>query len=272
MILLKQDLRPYIEDVETALSEVLSAYSNSIFYNPLISALEGGKRIRPIILLLANEASGGKGNPKPAAAAIELMHNLSLIHDDLIDKDTFRRGKPSFQRMFGEEMAILMADYVMSIAVDVCSRYDDRRVLLTLSWTAIQMSEGEMREFLVRREGKSINIDSYMEILYKKTASIFEAAARMGAIIAGAPENLVRRMSDFGKYIGLAYQVKDDLLDWGKPGEISSLVEVKDPKMKLSTLVQEMAGKAIESLKTFPESRAKELLERIAKYIIYREC
>ncbi len=271
MIALKRELKPYIEKAEVALAEVLSAYSDSIFYTPLMEALKGGKRIRPIILLLVNEVSGGKGNPKPAAAAIELMHNLSLIHDDLIDKDVLRRGKPSFQRRFGEEMAMLMADYVMSVAVDVCSRYADKRVLLTLSWTAIKMSEGEMEEFLVRKRGKLIDINSYMDILYKKTAAIFEAAARMGAIIAGAPERLVEEISKYGKHIGLAYQVKDDLMDWGKPGEISSLVEGENPRAILNSLVHRLTNSAIESLKPFPESKAKELLRKIAQYISNRK-
>ncbi|RLG54033.1 MAG: polyprenyl synthetase family protein [Thermoproteota archaeon] len=271
MIELKLELEPYIRKAETALSEVLSAYSDSIFYKPLVEALKGGKRIRPMILLLVNEASGGGGNPRPAAAAIELMHNLSLIHDDLIDKDVFRRGKPSFQKRFGEEMAVLMADYVMSVAVDVCSRYEDKRVLLTLSWTAIKMSEGEMEEFLVRKKERSLSINSYIDILYKKTAAIFEAAAKMGAIIAGASEELVEQIGRYGKYIGLAYQVKDDLIDWGKPGEISSLVKGKDPRVKLNELVHELVNKAIESLKPFPDSKAKELLRRIAQYIANRK-
>ncbi|HIE22612.1 MAG TPA: polyprenyl synthetase family protein [Candidatus Korarchaeota archaeon] len=271
MINLKRELEPYIEKAEIALSEVLSGYSDSIFYKPLIEALKGGKRIRPTILLLVNEMSGGGGNPEPAAAAIELMHNLSLIHDDLIDKDILRRGKPSFQRRFGEEMAMLMADYVMSVAVDVCSRYQDKRVLLTLSWTAIKMSEGEMEEFLVRKRGERISIESYMDILYKKTAAIFEAAAKMGAIIAGATEELIEMMGEYGRNIGLAYQVKDDLLDWGRPGEISSLVEEKNPRKALNSLVHELVNKAIESLKPFPDSKAKELLQKIARYIEKRK-
>ncbi len=269
---LKRELKPYVERVEGALSEVLAEYSGSIFYKPLLEALKGGKRIRPAILLLVNEASGRRGNPGPAAAAVELIHNLSLIHDDLIDKEAFRRGNPSFYRRFGEETAILMADYIMSIAVDICSRYYDRRVLLALSQTAIKMSEGEVEEFMVKLSGNTISVSRYIEILYKKTAAIFEAAASLGAIIAGVSEEVIEKIGNYGKYIGLAYQVKDDLMDWGRPGEISSLVRVEDPKDLLNSLAHKFSEKAIESLRPLPETKAKELLVKIAVYTANREC
>ena len=265
---LLKSLEPYARIVDHALNDVLDQEKDSIFFTPLSEFIRGGKRVRPIILLLSNEACGGGGNPVPAAAAIELIHTASLIHDDLIDRDVKRRGKNAFHVENGEEMAILAADFILSLVLRIASMYEDRSVGEILSWASKRMSEGELMEILHLRRERPISLKEYLKVLELKTATLFEASSKLGAIIAGRSD-LAETLASYGKHLGLAYQIKDDLLDWGNERELSSLVSDGDTSF-LEDLAEESIEKAYNSLDLLEETEAKRKLREIAEFAVRR--
>ena len=265
---LMKSLESYAKIVDRALNEVLNQEKGSIFFTPLAEFIRGGKRVRPIILLLSNEACGGGGEPVPAAAAIELIHTASLIHDDLIDRDVKRRGKNAFHVENGEEMAILAADFILALVLKIASRYEDKSVGETLSWASKRMSEGELLEIMYLRRGRPITLDEYLKVLELKTATLFEASSKLGAIIAGR-KDLVEALASYGRHLGLAYQIKDDLLDWGSERELSSLVSEGSTSF-LEGLAEEYFKEAYRSLDPLEETEAKRKLIEIAGFAIKR--
>ncbi len=263
-------VKHYIDRAENAVKWLINLYPDSVFSESLKYAIEGGKRVRPILLYLAHEALGGGGDPDPAAAAIELMHTASLIHDDLIDGDVNRRGKKSFHVKYGETSAILIADYILSLALRVGSMYSDRRILYELSEAARRMSEGEMLEYRLLSSSDQIGFGSYIKVIELKTASIFRAAGRIGALIAGGEASVVDALGEYGRMIGLAYQLKDDLLDWFSKGEISTLLKLENPGKTIGKMAVEMILTAKRKLDVLPESRAKDIMIYLADYAISR--
>lgn len=263
-------VKQYTDRANNAVKWLVNLYPDSVFSEPLKYAIEGGKRVRPILLYLAHEALGGGGNPDPAAAAIELMHTASLIHDDLIDGDARRRGRKSFHVKYGETSAILIADYILSLALRVGSMYSDRRILYELSEAARRMSEGEMLEYRLLSSSDPIELGSYIKVIELKTASIFRAAGRIGALIAGGKNDAVDALGEYGRMIGLAYQLKDDLLDWFSEGEISTLLKLKNPEETIGRMAVELISTAKRKLDVLPESRAKNIMIYLADYAISR--
>ena len=250
---------------------MLEKESTTPFYLPLKEFLEGGKKIRPALLLLVHDACGGGGeDPHPAAAAVELIHAASLIHDDIIDRSDFRRGEISFHVKYGLEMSILIADFILSLVLGIANRYRDRKVGEILADTAEKMSVGEMLEVQALRKGREITLDQYLEILKLKTAVLFEAASSLGAVISGR-HDLVEDMGLYGLYIGMAYQIKDDLLDWGNEGELSSLLKGDEVKELLEGIASNLALEAIDRLKVLQDSPQKDILRDMALFSINRE-
>ncbi len=247
--------------------------SNTPFYYPLKEFLEGGKKVRPALLLVVYDACGGNGDaedPNPAAAAIELIHTASLIHDDLIDKSYLRRGENSFHVKYGVEMSILVADFILSLVLDIADKYNNRKVGEILANTYKRMSVGEMLEVQALSEGKTLSLDRYLEILKLKTAVLFEAASSLGAVIAGK-NDLEKDLGLYGLYLGVAYQIKDDLLDWGNQGELTALLKGEEMPELLEGIATNLAEEAIDKLEVLQDSLQKNLLRDIALFSINRE-
>lgn len=249
---------------------ILEENSGNPFAEPLIEFTRGGKRIRPALLLVVNEAAGGGGDPEPAAAAVELIHLASLIHDDVIDGSSLRRGLPSFHVKHGTEMAILVADFILSLVLEIANGYEDRRVGKIISETTKLMSIGEMMEVALLRRGVPISLDDYLRVLEYKTASLFRAASSLGALIA-EKEEVIESMGSYGLYLGLAYQIKDDLIDWGERGELTRLLAGEEIRNHLSGLAMSFAERAITMLGRIPDSPQKEILEGLVRYSVERE-
>lgn len=266
---LRYSLESYVRRADSAVLRVLRENMGNPFTEPLIEFTKGGKRIRPALLLLVNEAVGGGGDPDPAAAAVELIHLASLIHDDIIDDSSMRRDSPSFHVTHGVEMAILIADFIFSLVLGIANGYDDKRVGKLFSETTKLMSIGEMMEVASLKKGIPISLDDYLRVLEYKTASLFRAASSLGALIAGK-DHLIERMGLYGLYLGLAYQIKDDILDWGKEGELTYLLR-EDDRSHLVSLASRFAKSAIDMLDPIPESPQKEILRKLVVYSIERE-
>lgn len=188
------------------------------------SLLAGGKRLRPALVLASGEAFGAAADDlMPAACAIEMIHTYSLIHDDLpaMDNDDLRRGRPTCHKAFGEAVAILAGDALLTQAFRVLSADGPRRdpakqvrvirEIATAAGSVEGMIGGQMAD--IENEGKPVDAETLEHIHRSKTGALFTAAAVIGGIIAGATEDQLAKLRAYGERIGLAFQIADDILD-----------------------------------------------------------
>jgi octaprenyl-diphosphate synthase len=264
-------LNTYRVTVDKAISRELHQYKDSPLFMPFTHALKRGKRLRPIILLLAFESAGGQGrDPLPAAVAIELMHMQSLIHDDIIDGDLLRRGSKSFHAAYDHELALLGTDFVFSVILNIVAQYEDHRVAQALALAASLMCEGELDEIMVREQKRPESEAEYLNIISKKTASLYEAAATLGAVIAGAREDEIKALSDYGRLFGMAFQIWDDLADQMQDTEADTASflgtdgEREKRAQEISARYIREAEQGIQKLKS---SDAKSLLFTLTNFI-----
>lgn len=181
----------------------------------------GGKMLRPSLTLITSEAVGGnKGSTVQTAAAIELIHTFSLIHDDIMDKDDMRRGKPSVHKVWGEPIAILAGDTLFSKAFEmiITSKGDEstseqiNKTLAAVADSCVKICEGQASDMSFEGDF-SVKEDAYMDMIFKKTGALIAGATKSGAIMGGADEKTIDSMYEYGKLIGLAFQIQDDYLD-----------------------------------------------------------
>lgn len=208
--------RREIELVEDRIRAALRADSG-LFALAARRTLEGqGKKLRPRIVLLVRHASGAQGpsgeREIAAAAAVELVHVASLIHDDVIDRAATRRGRPSLNAEYGNDVAILMADYLYAQAFEMAIDAVGPDILQLLCRVTRQMCRSEILQ--IEKRGELISEGDYLRIIDAKTAALFAAAAEIGGILAGADEALRQALAEFGRHIGMAYQITDDFLDY----------------------------------------------------------
>lgn len=186
-----------------------------------------GKQLRPMLsLLMAKACSGGKVYESAIkyAAASELLHNATLLHDDVADGSDKRRGVPTIMSLMGPSVSVLVGDYwlvkAMELVIDASD--DSSRVMKIFAKTLSDLAEGEMLQLQKAQKGDT-DEDDYLRIIYNKTASLFEAACVSAAISAGASEDMIKSAKDYAVALGLAFQIKDDILDYagtdavGKP-------------------------------------------------------
>ncbi len=261
----------YLAKIEEALKREVDLYSWSEFHAPLHYACEGGKRIRPLILVLSAECVKSKkveSDAYLAASAIELLHTESIIHDDIIDEENQRRGKPSFHIKYGYNSSILTADFVLGVILNISSKLKDPRIINELSNAATKMTEGEMMEIKLGKE-MDITEDDYIKVLEFKTASLFEASAKIGAITGGGDEDQIHTMTSFGNLLGIAYQIHDDLIDWSNENRLFNMLVRKNGTPKdfvdqMDKLYHSYALKAKNELrKISTQSEAKRHLEHL---------
>ena len=186
----------------------------------------GGKRLRPSMLLLAAEAAGGKAAAlAPAAVSIELIHNFTLIHDDIMDNADVRRGRPAVHKLWGESGAILAGDTLYSKAFQVLGMTpaEPGRILCAmnmLSRTCTSICEGQWLDMEFESRDR-VSEAEYMEMIEKKTGVLYGASAGMGAILAGASNEVVSAMDLFGRLTGMGFQLQDDVIDLTTPEKVS---------------------------------------------------
>ena len=178
----------------------------------IISA--GGKRLRPVLLLLTCGALGYTGAQKyTLAAVVEFIHTATLLHDDVVDESTLRRGKPTANERFGNPASVLVGDFMYSRAFQMMVDADSMQVMQTLADATNVIAEGEVLQ-LMNMHDASLNEDGYLRVIRSKTAKLFEASARLGAILAGSPASIQNACADYGQALGTAFQVIDDVLDY----------------------------------------------------------
>ena len=174
----------------------------------------GGKRLRPMLLLLSAGAFDYRGrHHHELAAVIEFIHTATLLHDDVVDESDLRRGRATANALFGNAAAVLVGDFVYSRAFQIMVGVDSMRVLQVLADATNVIAEGEVMQ-LMNCHNPDIDEDGYLEVIRCKTAKLFEAATRLGAILGGAPSAQEEAMADYGMRLGTAFQLIDDVLDY----------------------------------------------------------
>ena len=173
----------------------------------------GGKRLRPAITLLsARFHPNDYSLPIFMAAAVELLHVATLIHDDTVDNASLRRGKPSVSSRWGRNVAVLLGDYVFAASATFVCDTHNVRVIRRFSETIMDLSSGELLEYFNTYNWRQSRVE-YCDRIYRKTASLFSTAAESGAVLSGAPEATVQALKEYGHNIGMAFQIVDDILD-----------------------------------------------------------
>ncbi len=215
--------------IETRLSNALKSRKPYSLYKPAAYILEsGGKRLRPMLVLFSAKAAGGQfSKAYNAAVAVELFHNFSLVHDDIMDNADKRRGRPTLHKKYDLCTAILAGDSLLSVAYEFLLKdagNNTTEILKSFTRGLIEVCEGQSmdKDFELI---KNVTIEDYIIMIEKKTAAMAEMCCNIGALIAGATEREVKALSAYGKNIGIAFQIQDDLLDIsGKESEFGKSV------------------------------------------------
>lgn len=182
-----------------------------------------GKQIRPILVLLSAKLFGSVNeNVISAAAAVEMLHNASLIHDDVVDDTKKRRNKPTINSIWDNHIAVLVGDFFVSVALQQAIKTDDIRIIKTISELGKLLSLGEIDQIYNARYHK-LSEEAYFEVIGRKTASLFVSCIQMGGYAVGVDDERLNKMSRFAELLGLCFQIKDDIFDYyedekiGKP-------------------------------------------------------
>lgn len=217
--MIEEVLKQKASMVDAAIPKFLPITPPDELYNAMRHLLDaGGKRLRPSALILAAEASGGKAeNVLPAAVAIELIHNFTLIHDDIMDEADLRRGLPTVHKKWGVSRAIIAGDALYSKAFEIfsCAKSEPSQIVESLelmSKTCTDICEGQWMDMNFQTR-KDVTEEEYMRMVEKKTAVLFATAVKIGAILSGANRDISRALWDFGRLSGVGFQIYDDVID-----------------------------------------------------------
>ena len=216
----KEVLGNYSTDITKTIEEELATITpDNLEEASVYLTRAGGKMLRPALTLITAEAVGGnRESALKSAAAIELIHTFSLIHDDIMDQDDMRRGMPSVHKVWGEDVAILAGDTLFSKAFEIIigsegtSSDQNNNALATVADACVKICEGQASD-MGFEERFDVSEDEYMEMIFKKTGALIAAATKVGAIMGGASEEVIDAMYEYGRLIGLAFQIQDDYLD-----------------------------------------------------------
>jgi octaprenyl-diphosphate synthase len=174
----------------------------------------GGKRLRPMLVILSAGAFGYRGrHHHELAAVVEFIHTATLLHDDVVDESALRRGQPTANSMFGNAASVLVGDFVYSRAFQMMVGVDNMRVLQVLADATNVIAEGEVLQLMNCRNA-DIDEQGYLRVIRYKTAKLFEAATRLGAILGGGSQAEEQAVADYGMHLGTAFQLIDDVLDY----------------------------------------------------------
>ncbi|MEN6473302.1 MAG: polyprenyl synthetase family protein [Syntrophaceae bacterium] len=229
----------------------------------------GGKRLRPKLVLLMSEAVGlDKAQALPLAYAVELLHNASLLHDDVVDGTEIRRSRPTANQVFGDKPALLAGDYLSASALDIVFSLDNVHLASQIVKTIKKMAEGELLEI----EHAAVfhdKLDAYLQIIYLKTASLFELCTMAPGIVVGLEANELDAMAEFGRSIGMAFQIVDDIinlapLDQDDKDAYNDIAERKSTLPLINLFHADPALLELLKQRTSPEDWRKEIIPRLS--------
>lgn len=207
-------VRPELEEVERVLEDASRSEIEVLHEAARHILSAGGKRVRPQLTLLATRAMGGSlARAVPLAAACELVHTATLVHDDIVDESDSRRGRMAVQFYFGNSASVLMGDYLVVRSFGLVASDPERQLWQILVDTIARMCEGEVLQICVKGD-TSIGVDVYETIIECKTALLISTCTRYGALLGGASPEVEQALTDFGYQLGMAFQIQDDILDF----------------------------------------------------------
>lgn len=277
IMMLIDEIKKRSSHVDAAIDELLPITRPEELYKAsryLVDA--GGKRLRPAVLILAAEAVGSDlKSVLPAAVAVELVHNFTLIHDDIMDKDDVRRGMPAVHVKWGEAGAILAGDTLYSKAFEILSKAenDPSRILKcmdVLSKACTEICEGQWLDMDFEKRER-VTESEYIEMVEKKTSVLYATAAKIGALLGGASDEVADSLFEYGRLIGIGFQMYDDVLDMTTPEEVLGKVRGSDLMEGKHTLIVIDAFKKGAKLDIFGKGEAT-LEETEAAVKILTEC
>jgi octaprenyl-diphosphate synthase len=227
----------------------------------------GGKRVRPALLLLSCRLAGYRGDRAILlASVVEFIHTATLLHDDIIDEATVRRGRSSVNSRWGNDVTVLLGDFLYTKSMSMALSQDNLNILRLLSDTTLRMIEGEILE--IERNGKlEVTVDEHVDLVRRKTADLFAACTRIGAMLAGVGEEKERALASYGLNLGICFQMVDDLLDFtaeektlGKP--VAN--DLREGKLTLPMifLLRQAGPAAADKVRTVLEDRSFERVTR----------
>ena len=258
----KEVLGSYSTDITKTIEKELSTITpDNLAEASVYLTRAGGKMLRPALSLIVSEAVGGeRENTLKSAAAIELIHTFSLIHDDIMDQDDMRRGMPSVHKVWGDDVAILAGDTLFSKAFEIIigtegtSSDQNNRALATVADACVKICEGQASD-MGFEDRFDVSEDEYMEMIFKKTGALIAAATKVGAIMGGASDDVIDAMYEYGRLIGLAFQIQDDYLDLASDEETlgkpigSDIGKGKMTIIAIKGLANDDSGRLLEILK-----------------------
>ena len=236
--LLKNDLikvEKILKDSTTANETICTDISKHIILKP-------GKRFRPILLLLTFLSFKKKSNSNilKAAAAVELLHSASLIHDDIVDESTMRRGQKTSNVIWGDHASVLAGDFLLSKSLWLINQTKNNHVMNSVTNAASELADGQIMDLAFSKKFNDFSIKSYFKMISLKTASLLSSCSEVGAILAGANPQKVKSMKNFGLNLGISFQIVDDMLDFTGDTKIlgkRTLQDLKDGKVTLPLIM-----------------------------------
>lgn len=235
----------------------------------------GGKRLRPLLVLLAARAAGYKGRDHiPLAAIIEFLHTATLLHDDVVDQSDLRRGRDTANALWGNAPSVLVGDFLYSRAFQMMVNLDNLKLLKILSDATNVIAEGEVMQ-LMNINDASVTEAHYMEVIRCKTAMLFEASTHTAAVLTGVDKTVEQSLQDYGNYLGMAFQLVDDLLDYDGDSEAmgknlgDDLAEGK-PTLPLIFTLSEGTPEQKELVRSAIEEGGLDKIDEIVKAV--RDC
>ena len=217
MLNLSDLLAPVTRDMESVDAVIRSRLNSNVVLIRTIGDYiigAGGKRMRPALLLLVAQALGYRGTHQHVlAAVVEFIHTATLLHDDVVDESSLRRGRDTANAVFGNAASVLVGDYLYSRAFEMMVEVDSMRIMQIMSEATTVIAEGEVLQ-LLNVHDPDVSQERYLQVVRFKTAKLFEAAAQAGAVIAGASPERQEAAAAYGRHIGTAFQLVDDVLDY----------------------------------------------------------
>jgi octaprenyl-diphosphate synthase len=209
-----ESVRQDLSEIEAALTENLKPYLPMVSHVAKYIMFSGGKRIRPLLMILSARLCGYNGNrDKTLSVVFEYLHAATLLHDDVVDDADVRRSNPVAHSIWGTPATVLVGDFLLARSIAIAAETDSVPIIDVLADTTAQMSEGEIHQ-LLHKGDLSVSETDYMEVISRKTAYLIRAACQVGALLAEAQEEQVQALAEYGYQLGIAFQMADDLLDY----------------------------------------------------------
>jgi octaprenyl-diphosphate synthase len=213
-----EEIRALVKEDLASVNDVIRARLKSAV--PLVDQIAehiisgGGKRLRPMLVVLAGRACGHKGSAHiEAAAFIEFIHTATLLHDDVVDGSSLRRGRTTANEVFGNQASVLVGDFVYSRAFQMMAALQSQPVVEIMADATNVIAEGEVLQLMNAHDADTTE-QRYLEVIYRKTAKLFEAGAEVASVLSGSPVAIRKALATYGRHLGTAYQLVDDVLDY----------------------------------------------------------